>query len=130
MPSPSIEIAVTGVQNRRILSGLLLTLLAAKNKAKNKTARIQNKGEKKLSSKPPTTAARPVALELLMPPNAKNSSGPSRPDNHSSQRTEGASQNHHHWPHGRYGAYSTQKKAFYDDCRNIPITLRIPPVGF
>ena len=81
MPSPSIEIAVTGVQNRRTLSGLLLSLLAAKNKAKNKTARIQNKGEKTLSSKPPTTAARPVALELLIPRNAKNSPGPSRPIN-------------------------------------------------
>lgn len=81
MPSPSIEIAVTGVQNRRILSGLLLSLLAAKNKAKNKRARIQNKGEKRLSSKPPTTAARPVALELLMPRRAKNSPGPSSPTN-------------------------------------------------
>jgi hypothetical protein len=48
MPSPTIEIAVTGVQNRRILSGLLLRRLAAKNKAKNETARIQNKGEKGL----------------------------------------------------------------------------------
>jgi hypothetical protein len=47
-PSPTIEIAVTGVQNRRILSGLLLRRLAAKNKAKNETARIQNKGEKRL----------------------------------------------------------------------------------
>jgi hypothetical protein len=78
MPSPSIEIAVTGVQNRRTLSGLLLSLLAAKNKAKNKTARIQNKGKNTLSSKPPTTAAKPVALELL---SAKNSPGPSRPIN-------------------------------------------------
>jgi hypothetical protein len=67
MLTPSIEIAVAGVQNRRILSGLLLNRLAAKNKAKNNTARIQNKGEKKLSRKPPTTAAKPVALELLMP---------------------------------------------------------------
>lgn len=81
MPSPRIEIAVTGVQNRRILSGLLLSRLAAKNKAKNKTARIQNKGEKKLSRKPPATAARPVALELLMPRSAKNSPGPSSPTN-------------------------------------------------
>jgi hypothetical protein len=81
MPSPRIEIAVTGVQNRKILSGLLLSRLAAKNKAKNKTARIQNKGEKKLSRKPPTTAARPVALELLMPRSAKNSPGPSSPTN-------------------------------------------------
>jgi len=48
MPSPSIKTAVTGVQNRRILSGLLGSRLAAKNKAKNETARIQNKEEKRL----------------------------------------------------------------------------------
>ena len=81
MPSPSIEIAVTGVQNRRILSGLLLSRLAAKNKAKNETARIQNQGEKRLSIKPPATAANPVALELLIPRKAKTNPGPSRPTN-------------------------------------------------
>jgi hypothetical protein len=81
MPSPSIEIAVTGVQNRRILSGLLLSRLAAKNKAKNEKARIQNKGEKRLSRKPPTTAAKPVALELLIPQKAETSPGPSRAPN-------------------------------------------------
>jgi hypothetical protein len=73
MPSPTIEIAVTGVQNRRILSGLLLRRLAAKNKAKNETARIQNKGEKRLSRKPPATAAKPVALELLIGQRAETS---------------------------------------------------------
>jgi hypothetical protein len=73
MPSPSVEIAVTGVQNRRILSGLLLSRLAAKNKAKNETARIQNKGEKRLSRKPPATAAKPVALELLIGQRAETS---------------------------------------------------------
>ena len=67
MPSPSIEIAVTGVQNRKILSGLLLSRLAAKNRAKNETARIQHKGEERPSRKPPTSAAKPVALELLIP---------------------------------------------------------------
>ena len=81
MLSPSIEIAVAGVQNRRSLRGLLLSRLAAKNKAKNRMARIQNQGEKKLSKKPPRTAARPVALELLMPRSAKNSPGPSSPIN-------------------------------------------------
>jgi hypothetical protein len=81
MPSPSIEIAVTGVQNRRILSGLLRSRLAAKNKAKNETARIQNKGEKRLSRKLPATAAKPVALELLIPQRAKISPGPSRATN-------------------------------------------------
>jgi hypothetical protein len=75
MPSPSIEIAVTGVQNRRILSGLLLSRLAAKNKAKNETARIQNNGEKKPSRQPPTTAAKPVALVTRR---EKTSPNPSR----------------------------------------------------
>jgi hypothetical protein len=81
MPSPTIEIAVTGVQNRRILSGLLLRRLAAKNKAKNETAKIQNKGEKRLSRKPAATAAKPVALELLIPQRAETSPGPSKPTN-------------------------------------------------
>jgi hypothetical protein len=81
MPSPSIEIAVTGVQNRRILSGLLLSRLAAKNKAKNETARIQSRGEKRFSRKPPTTAAMPVALELLIPRRAKTRLGPSTATN-------------------------------------------------
>ena len=78
---PSIEIAITGVQNRRILSGLPLSRPAAKNKAKNETARIQNKGEKRLSTKPPATAAKPVALELLIPRRAETSPGPSRATN-------------------------------------------------
>src|ERR1700680_988845 len=73
MLSPSIEIAATGVQNRRILSGLLLSRLAAKNKAKNETARIQKKGEKRVSRKPPATAAKPVALELLIGQRAESS---------------------------------------------------------
>ena len=73
MPSPSVEIALTGVQNRRILSGLLLSRLVAKNKAKNDTARIQNKGEQRLSRKPPATAAKPVALELLIGQRAETS---------------------------------------------------------
>jgi hypothetical protein len=81
MQSPSIEITVTGVQNRRILIGLLLSRLAAKNKAKNKTARIQHKGEKKLSSRPPAIAATPVALELLMPLKATTNPGPSTATN-------------------------------------------------
>ena len=76
--SPSIEIAVTGIQNRRILNGLLLSRLAAKNIAKNEIARIQNKGEKRLSKASPATAAKPVALELFMPRRAKTTPGPSR----------------------------------------------------
>ena len=81
MPSPTTEIAVAGVQNSRILSGLLLSRLAAKNNTKNETARIQNNGEKKLSRKPPATAANPVALELLISRRATTSPGPSRATN-------------------------------------------------
>jgi len=66
---------VTGVQDRRILIGLLLSRLAAKNKAKNEIARIQNKGEKKLSSRPRAIAAIPVAFELLMPLKAHAENG-------------------------------------------------------
>lgn len=108
MPSPSIEIAVTGVQNRRILSGLLLRRLAAKNKAKNETARIQNKGEKRLSRKPAATAAKPVALELLIPQRAETSPGPSRAANIAAtalrmpRRVTGLSPG--------YSRYSTQKR--------------------
>ena len=81
MPSPNIEIAVTGVQNRRILSDLLLSRLAAKNKVKHETARIQSRGEKRFSRKPPATAAMPVALELLIPRRAKTRLGPSTATN-------------------------------------------------
>jgi len=77
----NIEIAVTGVQNRRILSGLLLRRLAAKNKAKNAMAKIQNKGEIRLSKNTPGTTAIPVALELLIPRRAKINPGPSRATN-------------------------------------------------
>jgi len=80
-PNPKIEIAVTGVQNRRILSGLLLRRLAAKNKAKYAIARIQNRGEIRLSKNTPGTTAIPVALELLIPRRAKINPGPSRATN-------------------------------------------------
>jgi len=79
MHSPNIQTAITGTQNRKILRGLLLSRLAAKNNAKNDTARIQNQGEKRLSAKPPATAAKPVALELLIPRKARTSPGPSTP---------------------------------------------------
>jgi|SRR6266496_3429259 len=41
---PTVLIARAGIQNRRILTGLLASRLAAKNIAKNAPARIQNKG--------------------------------------------------------------------------------------
>src|SRR5437016_5843241 len=81
MPSPKIEIAVTGIQNRKILRDFLRSRLAAKNKAKNETAIIQDKGDKRLSRSPPATAAKPVALELSIAGRAKYRPDPSRPRN-------------------------------------------------
>lgn len=78
MHRPNIQTAITGTQNRRILSGSLLSRPAAKKNAKNETARIQNQGEKRLSTKPPAIAAKPVALELLILRKAKTSPGPSK----------------------------------------------------
>ena len=73
MHRPNIQTAITGTQNRRILSGSLLSRPAAKKNAKNETARIQNQGEKRLSTKPPAIAAKPVALELLIGQRAETS---------------------------------------------------------
>ena len=55
-----------GIQNRATLSGLLPSLLAAKKRTKNRIARIQNRNEKKLSTKAPATAASPVAFVLVV----------------------------------------------------------------
>jgi hypothetical protein len=65
MPNPSVEMAVTGIQNKTVLSALLLNRLVARNEAKRTKAITQNNGVKKLSSAPPTTAANPAALELF-----------------------------------------------------------------
>jgi len=67
MPNPRVEMVVTGIQNKTVLSSLLLKRLVARNKAKRANAITQNNGLKKLSSAPPTTAANPVALELFTP---------------------------------------------------------------
>jgi hypothetical protein len=56
-----------GIQNKNIRRGLLVSLLAAKSDANIKIARIQNRGEIRLSTNPPATAASPVALVLLVP---------------------------------------------------------------
>jgi hypothetical protein len=77
MANPSVEMIVAGVQNRRILSGLLVSRLAEKNKAKSERARIQNSGETRPSKQPPMTAATPVAFELLIPLKAATNPGPS-----------------------------------------------------
>jgi hypothetical protein len=111
MPSPSIEIAVTGVQNRKILSGLLLSRPAAKNKAKNETARIQNKGEERPSRKPPATAAKPVALVLLMPQRAAISPGPSRATNMAATALMTHRRVVTGSPPGRYAPYSNSERA-------------------
>jgi hypothetical protein len=63
------ETVKVGIQNNRILRGLFPSLLAATRSAKNETARIQNRGEKKLSRNPPAMAASPVAFEEVNPSN-------------------------------------------------------------
>jgi hypothetical protein len=127
MPSPSIEIAVTGVQNRKILSGLLLSRPAAKNKAKNETARIQNKGEERPSRKPPATAAKPVALVLLMPQRAAISPGPSRATNMAATALMTHRRVVTGSPPGRYAPYSNSERALLGgSCCNIAITLIDP----
>jgi hypothetical protein len=78
IPNPSIEMVVTGVQKRRILRGLLLRRLAAKNNAKNERVRTQNNGEERLSRKPATTAVNPIALVLLTFEKAPTRPGASR----------------------------------------------------
>ena len=50
---------MVGTQNRRILSGLLLSRLAAKNKTKMEMATNQNRGEKRPASNPAFIAANP-----------------------------------------------------------------------
>jgi hypothetical protein len=65
---------------------LLLSRLAAKNKVKHETARIQSRGEKRFSRKPPATAAMPVALELLIPRRAKTRLGHPSPAAYNSQK--------------------------------------------
>ena len=61
------ETVSVGIQNKNTLKSLFLSLLAAKNKAKNITARIQNGGEKTLSASPPAMTASSVAFSWLMP---------------------------------------------------------------
>ena len=62
----SVERARVGTQKNSILKGLFPSRLARKNTIKNKTARIQKRGEKMLSTNPPATAANPVALSELI----------------------------------------------------------------
>ena len=61
------ETVSVGIQNKNTLKSLFPSRLAAKNNAKSKIAGIQNRGENKFSTSPPTTAASPVARVLLMP---------------------------------------------------------------
>jgi len=60
------ETVSVGIQNNNTLKNLFPSRLAAKNNAKNKAARIQNRGDNALSAIPPATAASPVAFSLLM----------------------------------------------------------------
>ena len=61
------ETVSVGIQNKNTLKTLLLSRLAEKNNAKNRAARIQNRGEKALSASPPAIAASPVAFSWLIP---------------------------------------------------------------
>jgi hypothetical protein len=68
------ETVSVGIQNKNTLKKLFLCRLAVYNKAKNKIATIQNKGEKALSASPPAKAASPVAFSRLTP--LKTDQGP------------------------------------------------------
>ena len=127
MHRPNIQTAITGTQNRRILSGSLLSRPAAKKNAKNETARIQNKGEERPSRKPPATAAKPVALVLLMPQRAAISPGPSRATNMAATALMTHRRVVTGSPPGRYAPYSNSERALLGgSCCNIAITLIDP----
>ena len=61
---PNAETTTVGIQNNKTLK-IVLPRLAAKNNPNNKTATIQNLGEKILSTNRPTTALNPVAFDPL-----------------------------------------------------------------
>jgi hypothetical protein len=61
---PKVEIAVAGTQNRSTLNTLLPSRLAARNRKKNKIARIKNKGVNRVAVNPPAVADNPVAFEV------------------------------------------------------------------
>jgi hypothetical protein len=67
-----------GIQNKMTRNAVLLSRRVVKNKAKKETARIQNKGEKRLSKSPPAVAAQPVALSWLICISAITNPGPSK----------------------------------------------------
>src|SRR6266567_8728114 len=69
------ETVSVGIQNKKTLKTLLLRRLAAKNNAKNRAARVQNRGEKALSASPPAIVASPVAFSWLMPLKADQGPG-------------------------------------------------------
>src|SRR6266851_6130741 len=71
------ETVSVGIQNKKILKSLFPSRLAAKNNAKNKIARIQNRGEKALSVSPPAIAPSPIAFVPLMPLKADQGPGTS-----------------------------------------------------
>jgi hypothetical protein len=59
---PSTETVSVGIQNKITLRILFPSRLAAKSSAKNKSARVQKRGEKALPMIPAATAAKPVAF--------------------------------------------------------------------
>lgn len=64
MAMPKAEIAVAGTQKRNTLNTLLPSRLAAKNRKKNKIARIQNEGVNRIVVNPPAVADNPFAFEV------------------------------------------------------------------
>lgn len=70
MTRPSIATESVGVQKRNSLGSLCTRRLAAKNTAKNRTARTQNAGEWSLSNSPrtfrPNPDARPSSIPLMI----------------------------------------------------------------
>ena len=64
---PRLATRTAGIQNKTIRSSLFPSRLAEKSNAKKKTARTQNSGESKLSTKPAPTAASSAAFCSLIP---------------------------------------------------------------
>jgi hypothetical protein len=61
---PSAETTTAGIQKNNALR-IVLPRLAAKSSPNNKTAKIQNRGDRKLSMNKAASAADPVALDPL-----------------------------------------------------------------
>ena len=63
MATPNVESRSVGIQNKNVFKSVFTIWLAAKNKAVNKSARIQNTGERIIATRTPS----PVAFCSLRP---------------------------------------------------------------